>query len=167
MMHWPAMRKLQDPTPRGMKRIAKFWLSPVLNRIGPKRWKVRAQVDGQWRTFNVKMSGERMKLLGRTQKCACCGVEGKFFWLESSGARPPHFNLYGVFKSGRAVLMTMDHITPKSKGGKTEESNLQLLCSRCNEVKKDHDMTLEELRAKVLGRVVELADTQDLKSCGR
>ena len=161
------MKPLQDPTPKGMRRIAKFRISPVLNQIGPKRWKVRAQVNGQWRNFNVRMGGERMKLLGRTQKCACCGVKGKFFWLESMGARSPHFNLYGVFKSGKAVLMTMDHIVPRSKGGKTEESNLQLLCSRCNNVKKDHNLTLGQLKEKVLGRVVELADTQDLKSCGR
>jgi 5-methylcytosine-specific restriction endonuclease McrA len=29
----------------------------------------------------------------------------------------------------------MDHIVPVSKGGKTEESNLQTLCRRCNRTK--------------------------------
>lgn len=32
----------------------------------------------------------------------------------------------------RAINLEMDHIVPISKGGKTEESNLQTLCRRCN-----------------------------------
>ncbi len=32
----------------------------------------------------------------------------------------------------RAINLEMDHIVPVSKGGKTEESNLQTLCRRCN-----------------------------------
>jgi len=35
----------------------------------------------------------------------------------------------------RAIKLEMDHIVPISKGGKTEESNLQTLCRRCNRVK--------------------------------
>ena len=38
-------------------------------------------------------------------------------------------------KCGRAVKLKMDHIVPVSKGGKTEESNLQTLCRRCNRAK--------------------------------
>lgn len=37
---------------------------------------------------------------------------------------------------GRAGL-TMDHITPWSKGGRTELENLQLLCEPCNVAKAD------------------------------
>jgi hypothetical protein len=35
-------------------------------------------------------------------------------------------------KCRRAINLEMDHIVPVSKGGKTEESNLQTLCRRCN-----------------------------------
>ena len=35
----------------------------------------------------------------------------------------------------RAIQLEMDHIVPVSKGGKTEESNLQTLCRRCNRAK--------------------------------
>jgi hypothetical protein len=35
----------------------------------------------------------------------------------------------------RAIKLEMDHIIPVSKGGKTEESNLQTLCRRCNRAK--------------------------------
>jgi len=35
----------------------------------------------------------------------------------------------------RSINLEMDHIVPVSKGGKTEESNLQTLCRRCNRVK--------------------------------
>ena len=32
----------------------------------------------------------------------------------------------------RSINLEIDHIVPVSKGGKTEESNLQTLCRRCN-----------------------------------
>jgi len=35
----------------------------------------------------------------------------------------------------RSVNLEMDHIVPVSKGGKTEETNLQVLCRRCNRAK--------------------------------
>ncbi len=38
-------------------------------------------------------------------------------------------------RCGRAINLEMDHIVPVSKGGKTEESNLQVLCRRCNRAK--------------------------------
>jgi hypothetical protein len=38
-------------------------------------------------------------------------------------------------KCRRATNLEIDHIVPVSKGGKTEESNLQVLCRRCNRAK--------------------------------
>ena len=38
-------------------------------------------------------------------------------------------------KCRRAINFEMDHIVPVSKGGRTEESNLQTLCRRCNRAK--------------------------------
>jgi hypothetical protein len=35
----------------------------------------------------------------------------------------------------RSINLEVDHIVPVSKGGKTEESNLQILCRRCNRSK--------------------------------
>ena len=38
-------------------------------------------------------------------------------------------------KCRRSINLEMDHIVPVSKGGKTEESNLETLCRRCNRAK--------------------------------
>ena len=35
------------------------------------------------------------------------------------------------------LLLEIDHIIPVSKGGLTEESNLQTLCWKCNRSKSD------------------------------
>jgi 5-methylcytosine-specific restriction endonuclease McrA len=37
----------------------------------------------------------------------------------------------------RRIPMEIDHIIPKSKGGKAKLDNLQLLCRKCNRKKKD------------------------------
>lgn len=46
-----------------------------------------------------------------------------------------HLNLYAVDENGKEILMTKDHIIPKSKGGKDHISNYQTMCVRCNMTK--------------------------------
>ena len=44
-------------------------------------------------------------------------------------------------KRGRVTLATeLDHVTPLSRQGKDDESNLQGLCSPCHEAKTEQDM---------------------------
>lgn len=38
---------------------------------------------------------------------------------------------------GKPVVLTLDHVIPKSKGGRNHIKNLQLLCLRCNGKKGD------------------------------
>ena len=48
-----------------------------------------------------------------------------------------HFNLYALDADGNEVLMTKDHIVPKSKGGEDKGINYQTMCYPCNYVKGD------------------------------
>jgi hypothetical protein len=42
--------------------------------------------------------------------------------------------------------LTLDHLKPKSKGGGDEDSNLQTLCRRCNQLKGGHNISNKELK---------------------
>jgi len=69
--------------------------------------------------------------------CVSCGITGQFFAKEKSRSRQEsyHFNLYALDGSGNEVLMTKDHILPKSRGGKDHISNYQTMCLPCNNKK--------------------------------
>jgi diadenosine tetraphosphate (Ap4A) HIT family hydrolase len=56
--------------------------------------------------------------------------------LKASGGRCA---LCGVTKDDRPL--DVDHIKPRSRGGKTELSNLQALCTKCNRSKRNQDDT--------------------------
>ena len=68
--------------------------------------------------------------------CVECGMRGAFFAKEQFDGEL-HLNLYGFNKSGKEVMMTRDHIRPRSKGGTNRMYNLQPMCFTCNNGKSD------------------------------
>lgn len=89
--------------------------------------------------YDVKFSSHRIWTFYETGiKCANCGESGDFFAVEKNhdGEERPHLNLYAQTPDGE-VLLTKDHIIPKSEGGDDHISNYQTLCKDCNEQKGD------------------------------
>ena len=87
----------------------------------------------------VKLSSKRYKTFyHKGTTCVVCGVEGAYYAKEidkaqfARGSTKYHFNLYALGKNGNEMLMTIDHIHPKSKGGSDKLVNLQPMCRKCN-----------------------------------
>lgn len=78
--------------------------------------------------------------------CACCGKEAVGYMLEKStytwkgnGECPklsPFVRLFGYNPDGSKFFFNMDHIIPRSRGGrKADMNNLQTHCIECNTAK--------------------------------
>lgn len=68
-------------------------------------------------------------------KCVAenCNKEGIYLIKAKNNAGGFHIDLY----TKDFEMMTIDHIIPKSKGGKNEIENLQPMCNTCNAKKAD------------------------------
>ncbi|MCK5016565.1 MAG: HNH endonuclease [Candidatus Peribacteraceae bacterium] len=119
-----SVQRVLELVPYGIK--SKGQISPV----------PRADFGGDM----IRMDSLRYQLFANSVKCVCCGIEGVFFAKELSSPKSKqktcHLNLYAIDSEGKEVLMTKDHIVPKSKGGiKNYINNLQVMCKHCNELK--------------------------------
>ncbi len=86
--------------------------------------------------------------------CVCCGVNGsKLVQLKRKDNGDVTWDVY----THNMRLMTVDHIIPKSRGGRSTLENLQPMCTVCNRKKDNLDITLDELRTIVNERVRDLA----------
>lgn len=93
----------------------------------------RVELDGDI----IKGNSQRYQVFfTKGIKCVCCGIEGKYFAKEKcKNDCSYHLELYAVDENGKEVLMTKDHIIPKSKGGKDVIENYQPMCVKCNVAK--------------------------------
>lgn len=99
------------------------------------------------RRVKVQMNSIRYHLFARSPVCACCGRVGTVMMLDVHGCMysRAHFNLY-CREGDKLILMTRDHIVPRSCGGTDMLDNLQTLCTDCNNAKGDKNLSLNELR---------------------
>ena len=87
-------------------------------------------------------------------KCAKCGLEASFAAIEkeTSSKDKFHINVYGTRKSdGKHIVLTKDHIYPRSMGGLDIMENYQTLCASCNCNKNNKaEISIEEAIEKGL-----------------
>lgn len=90
----------------------------------------------------IKKAKERGKprvlFLVDNPNCNHCGLEGSFWAVEKDNGGGVHLNLFGKDSEEDDVLLTIDHMTPRSKGGLMVPENLQTLCFPCNQNKSNN-----------------------------
>lgn len=117
----------------------KYSVEEVLEQVDfskeSKFKRIKKDFDGD----SMKMYSDRLKVFSKKGiRCVTCGIEGIVFYKEKKKEdKNFHFNLYGFNKIGEEVLMTKDHIIPKSKGGKNFIDNYQPMCVDCNSRKNN------------------------------
>jgi len=121
------------PTHNGLIRIKKYTIKKVFDWIKNNPRRVSWEIDGY--TINTKRAKVFYK---KGLLCVNCGVKGEFFALEKDKGGGIHLDLYGLINK-EEVLITIDHIIPKSKGGLNKMINYQTMCKLCNEMKADND----------------------------
>ena len=115
-----------------LETLAEFSPEEILPIVSRKKSKFKIGDDD----FIVKTCSVRLQVFKKNLTCVACGITGSIFKLQRQPNRneKPHLNLYAQ-KNDEHILMTQDHIQPKSKGGKDTMNNLQTMCSSCNEEK--------------------------------
>lgn len=123
--------------------IASFDIDDILGQITIEDSKKEFVVHGQ--AYLVKMNSQRYHVFKQSRTCCSCGLRGEQMILDiNPGDQSPHFNLYGE-EEGRLVLMTKDHIIPKSKGGSDTLDNYVTYCAICNNLKGSELLTNEQV----------------------
>ena len=126
--------KNNNPEENVIHRICKFKPSHILPFINKKRGKINLHGI----TFNF-YSRYLIAFKYKGIICAGCGITTQHVYLEHHNKKdkPGIYNLklYGVDANNNEILMTMDHIIPKSKGGTDNLKNIQPMCNTCNQDK--------------------------------
>lgn len=112
--------------------IEKLSLTIIEETYNKKQSKI--EIEGH----KVKTKDDRyLNFIEHGFECAKCGIKGKYVNLECNTGLGNHFNVYGIDKEENEILLTKDHIYPKSKGGLDNIKNYQVLCENCNHNKQD------------------------------
>lgn len=105
------------------------------------------KIHGFWVENPQAHSATRLRMFreGKT-KCVSCGLEGTHWHIErhrNDAVMPFSINLYGM-NGYDEVMLTWDHILPKSLGGSNSILNAQCMCAPCN-MNKSNKLSLQEM----------------------
>lgn len=120
----------------------------VLSKIG----KVNLlNIKHKDKIYKVDISGIKYHILKKQQRCQCCSVRLNRAFLEidkqnSNTDKTVYLIAFYAQTLTHLVLMTRDHIIPKSKCGQNSIDNAQTLCYNCNCIKSDTSLTLKQIR---------------------
>ncbi len=126
-----------------LEHLAEFDVDYILNQASVNAPRMNFLVNGV--EYMVRMNSDRYLLFQQSRRCIVCGLEGTTIFLDKHPTSPTaHFNLYGI-EDGKLVLMTKDHLIPKSKGGSDSLQNYRVCCSPCNNLKGDSDLDYSQV----------------------
>tara|TARA_Y100000310_G_C20699447_1_gene828345 strand:+ start:2969 stop:3922 length:954 start_codon:yes stop_codon:yes gene_type:complete len=121
----------------------KYEIEHIFSLIGTQDYlKERIFYEPTKQTFNFRVNLGRKKLgiFKRNHYCVKCRLEGNVIRLVSQHDQPPMETaslqlFHEDDKTGRQVLMTLDHVIPVAQGGLNNADNLQTMCEDCNNKK--------------------------------
>jgi hypothetical protein len=126
-----------------LNTLAEFNYNEILKLVGEKE---RVNISIKSGDFSVNLNTHRLLLFKKSRTCCCCGIEGTVIRMERIKNETPHFNLYAI-RNNKLVLMTKDHIIPRSKGGLDCMNNYQTMCIICNNIKKNHNLNNKQIQS--------------------
>jgi len=141
LVHWDKL----VPKPRKWIRLRTMCLEYGLEYLMAPRQERKLQ--GQWVESTNKGAKTRLQMFKNGQtSCVRCGLEGSHWHIEravNDHVMPFSINLYGMV-GYEEVMLTHDHVLPKSLGGSNNVVNAQCMCDPCNH-KKANFLKLNEL----------------------
>jgi 5-methylcytosine-specific restriction endonuclease McrA len=128
-----------------LETLGEFTLHEIFSQLNQENTRIPFAVGDN--IYQVRMNSHRYFVFHQNSCCVSCGLQGSKFLLQQNPCdESPHFNLYGE-ENGELVLMTKDHILPKSKGGKNNHDNYVTMCTICNNLKADFQITPDQVAA--------------------
>jgi 5-methylcytosine-specific restriction endonuclease McrA len=126
-----------------LQHIASYTADEILSLVTEKDCRMEFIVNDT--AYWVRMNSDRYLVFRNSRRCASCGIEGTKIHLDlNPGDSSPHFNLYAE-EGNKLILMTKDHRIPKSKGGQNTLDNYVTMCSVCNNLKGNSNLTYQQV----------------------
>ena len=140
------MEIYECPIPGSLKRYTRF-ARLGLNEL-PTFLKTPRKITILGHLLNCRSTRMKLLFVHKELTCKCCGIQASFAAVETCPSSKGYksLNFYGYDPWGKEVLLTWDHIKPKSLGGSNSLSNAQCLCSICNSI-KGNSLHYREIRA--------------------